>query len=730
LAKDFEVLRFAHQRQTEWEMQDYDDDIPGATRETVNGETRTLIEDNQVGSIAVTDGLALKIKGTAQKTVLGRVYALRDWDQTDGAVDGWKTVAGARLLPAGFGGQELEIPVWSSENDRWEAVTMAASDLLSLLGWSSAPAGHVLSGNGLGVVPTFQDLGAALGVLTGADTAGRVLRLVDVQGVGLVARWVSAASLTAGAGLIGSNYDGLTARSWTVDFGTGSAQAARGNHTHGGCLASLAAELVAANAPSGVVLYDGSEVTAGKVMPNRIGYHSEDLIPPGSVLAYLTDPGCRYTMPVELTKLLGSSIPVDPYEAGRAAGMALRLRQGSGVWFAQWEDLELSVPPGTNAGDVLVWDAQASAWVAAEPPEVEGSTVPAGTADGQILKWSAANSEWQAVAPPQDLGADVPMGDNEGDIICWDATAGEWVAVPAPEPATLVRGAGLTGSDYDTTAQQTWAADIGTGSTQVAAGNHGHDYAAGLTAQLDLEAPDGFVVKQEGELFAWASAPAGLINAGSAGTAGRVLSFGALESDLGTLASVSSLLGNYGPCASGVTAAAGLYLRMAQVGGSWATQWAPGVPDGAVAGQMAYWDDGEDVWAIAALATLIGFYVPATGTKAAGQVLQLANDLTAKWVALPSTAAENPGVAVVALGAWSDTADGAAPGGEAALAGTWEAGGENGLVQYIETRQRYYNAGAKKWYAYGRKMIYDKYGRLFHVTAETRWVVETPEVPA
>jgi hypothetical protein len=133
---------------------------------------------------------------------------------------------------------------------------------------------------------------------------------------------------------------------------------------------------------------------------------------------------------------------------------------------------------------------------------------------------------------------------------------------------------------------------------------------------------------------------------------------------------------------------------------------------------------------IAALAALIGSYVPATGTKAAGQVLQLADDLTAEWVDLPSSAAENPGVAVVALGAWSDTADGAAPGGEAALAGTWEAGGDNGLVQYIETRQRYYNAGAKKWYAYGRKMIFDKYGRLFHVTAEIRWVVESPEVPA
>jgi len=40
------------------------------------------------------------------------------------------------------------------------------------------------------------------------------------------------ATLTRSTGLLGSNYDGSTATSWSVDFGTGSSQAARGNHGH------------------------------------------------------------------------------------------------------------------------------------------------------------------------------------------------------------------------------------------------------------------------------------------------------------------------------------------------------------------------------------------------------------------------------------------------------------------------------------------------------------------
>ena len=726
LAKDFEVLRFANQRQTDFEMQDYDDDIPGATRETVNGETRTLIEDHQIGSIEVTDGLALKIKGTAQKTVQGRVYALRDWDANDGAVNGWKTVAGARLLPAGVGGQELEIPVWSSALDRWVAVTLAGSDLLSLLGWSAPTAGHILTGNGAGVVPSFQDLGAALGVLTGADAAGRVLRLVDVEGVGLVARWVSASSLTAGAGLVGSAYDGLSARSWALDFGSGYTQVARGNHGHdykGG----LEAQLIAANAPTGFLVKMG---TPGVI-------HSLAKVPASSICAGATGANGRLMMfddtesgggiVTTISALLGN---YGAFKSGvsAAAGLYLRLGYVGEQWTAQWDELELALPAGSADGDILVWDATVGEWVAAEPPEQEGSVVPAGTADGQILKWSAANSEWQAVAPPQDLGADVPTGDNEGDIISWDATAGEWVAVPAPEPATLVRGAGLTGSDYDTTAQQTWAVDIGTGSTQVAAGDHAHDFKAGLETLLTAsDVPNGFMVRIDGEIWGLANVPAALISAGASGASGRVLAFGPDDTDVGGLAEVSSLLANFGPVGAGVPEAAGLYLRLASGNGQWETEWARGVPDAAETGELAYWNASGGGWAIAALAGLLGSYVPAEGTKAQGQVLQLTADLSAKWAEIPSAAAVDPGEAVAQVGAWNAVDDGTAPGAEYASSANWTAGGANGLVLCIETRQRYYKAGAKTWYAYGRKLTFDKYGRLYHVSAETRWVVTVPE---
>ncbi len=42
------------------------------------------------------------------------------------------------------------------------------------------------------------------------------------------------ATLTRGTGLTGANYDGSTATTWAVDFGTGATQAAPGNHTHTG----------------------------------------------------------------------------------------------------------------------------------------------------------------------------------------------------------------------------------------------------------------------------------------------------------------------------------------------------------------------------------------------------------------------------------------------------------------------------------------------------------------
>jgi len=57
----------------------------------------------------------------------------------------------------------------------------------------------------------------------------------------------------------------------------------------------------------------------------------------------------------------------------------------------------------------------------------------------------------------------------------------------------------------------------------------------------------------------------------------------------------------------------------------------------------------------------------------------------------------------------------------------WAAVDNKFLIIYIETRQRYYAAGDKKWYAYQRALYFDPQGRLYYVGGEVRMVVESPE---
>lgn len=59
----------------------------------------------------------------------------------------------------------------------------------------------------------------------------------------------------------------------------------------------------------------------------------------------------------------------------------------------------------------------------------------------------------------------------------------------------------------------------------------------------------------------------------------------------------------------------------------------------------------------------------------------------------------------------------------------WTAGGANGLDLWVETRQRYYYAGTRTWYAYARKLRFDSTGKLYSVSGtETRITVEVPEL--
>ncbi|MEI6210922.1 MAG: hypothetical protein WCR06_04785, partial [bacterium] len=579
LARDVNVLQADKAWALNDQRDDYDDDIPGATRET-SDDPPVLAEDVQISALGVSTALKLRFKGVAAKHLLGRVYAMRDLGSTDGAdEDGWIDVDGARLLPAGVGGSAVEIPVWDAVADRWVSVFLTGADLLSLLGWDTSSAGLVLTGNGASA-PTFQDIAVALGSLLGSETAGRVMTLVDVPGVGFVAQWASPAvpyALTPGAGLSGSAYDTLLARTWTLDFGDGHNQPARGDHAHSGFVSSLAAELAAAEAPPGAVLFDGSDVTAGPVMPAWIGYPTTDPIAAGTILMFSTAVGCRYTVPTLLTQAMGETLPFDS-GVSAAGGLVLRMREftpevGPAFWGAQWEAGGLLVPVGGTAGNILVWDATAGAWVAQAPgrdvpvggadgdilvwdatgeaweavaPPSPGTEVPVGTADGQLLVWNAGASEWRAVAPPSPSGATVPLGTETGEILVWDEAGGEWLAVEPDAKEALTPGTGLSGSAYDTALARTWSVDFGTGTNQVARGDHGHaaysltshghDYKAGLEAQFSGVVPTGIMVYMgTGAIWALAKLTPDLVKSGAAGNAGRVMAFGASDTDTGTL---------------------------------------------------------------------------------------------------------------------------------------------------------------------------------------------------
>lgn len=84
-------------------------------------------------------------------------------------------------------------------------------------------------------------------------------------------------------------------------------------------------------------------------------------------------------------------------------------------------------------------------------------------------------------------------------------------------------------------------------------------------------------------------------------------------------------------------------------------------------------------------------------------------------------AAENPGAAIVTIGA-------AAEGSETAATNTWTAGGANGLAEWYVSRVVYNHAGNKILYAFLRKRTYDNFGRLYSVGGETRVIVDEPAV--
>lgn len=86
------------------------------------------------------------------------------------------------------------------------------------------------------------------------------------------------------------------------------------------------------------------------------------------------------------------------------------------------------------------------------------------------------------------------------------------------------------------------------------------------------------------------------------------------------------------------------------------------------------------------------------------------------WVSF-ALAAEDPDTDIDEIGAESE-------GSESASSDSWEAGGVNGLSEWYVSRVVYNHSGDKKVYAFLRKRVYDRYGRLFSVSGESRIEVD------
>ena len=99
----------------------------------------------------------------------------------------------------------------------------------------------------------------------------------------------------------------------------------------------------------------------------------------------------------------------------------------------------------------------------------------------------------------------------------------------------------------------------------------------------------------------------------------------------------------------------------------------------------------------------------------------ICSELYDTGVALGGGAATNPGSAVVTVGSPS-------VGSENPLSqADWVAGGTNGLVIWIETRQRYFSALSQTWFAYARAFTFDSTGKLYSVSGtEQRFTVTIP----
>ena len=138
---------------------------------------------------------------------------------------------------------------------------------------------------------------------------------------------------------------------------------------------------------------------------------------------------------------------------------------------------------------------------------------------------------------------------------------------------------------------------------------------------------------------------------------------------------------------------------------------------------------------------LSAFVKFATGSTIANVLVGTdANGLLKNVVNLPTTAPSTDKVLTVKKNgttvSWEDAGGGAAenpssktnlanaaPGTSSTNSGTWTAGGSNGVTVRYHTRTMW---SGTYLYGFYRDMVFDKNGRLYSVSAETRYTIDTP----
>lgn len=109
-----------------------------------------------------------------------------------------------------------------------------------------------------------------------------------------------------------------------------------------------------------------------------------------------------------------------------------------------------------------------------------------------------------------------------------------------------------------------------------------------------------------------------------------------------------------------------------------------------------------------------------TSSPSTDKVLTVKKNGTAvTWEDASASPAENPSskTNLTVSGEGSDTASNT----------TWTAGGNNGVQVTVQTRTYYnHSAATPKLYGFQRTYTFDKYGRLYSVSAESRYEIDTP----